>query len=101
MRLNVVLAEPRLTAYVHVVGIEGESLDVIHCGLLEFAGQEMFGESVWVKTATLNIFSAYMIRKLICFNFTVGIRFYKSDSSQQFMSYNSVFNTHGFKKSFK
>ena len=61
--------------YVHVVGIEGESLDVIHGGLSELAGREVFGESVWVKTATLNIFSAYVIRKLICFNFTVGIRF--------------------------
>ena len=66
MRLNVVLAEPRLTDYVHIVGIEGESPDVIHDGLSELAGQEMFGESVWVKTATLNIFSAYVIRKLIC-----------------------------------
>ena len=75
MRLNVVLAEPYLTVYVHVVGIEGESLDVIHNGLLELAAHEVFGESVWVKTATLNIFSAYVIRKLICFNFTVGIRF--------------------------
>ena len=56
MRLNVVLAEPRLTAYVHVVGIEGESLNVIHSGLSELAGQEMFGESVWVKTATLIYF---------------------------------------------
>ena len=69
------LAEPRLTNFVHVVGIKGESLDVIHGGLSELVGQEMFGESVWVKTATLNIFSAYVIRKLICFNFTVGIRF--------------------------
>ena len=75
MILNVVLAEPRLTAYIHVVGIEGESLDVIHSGLSELTGHEMFGESVWVKTATLNIFSAYVIRKLICFNFTIGIRF--------------------------
>ena len=75
MRLNVVLAEPWLTAYVHVVGIEGESLNMIHGGLSELAGHEMFGESVWVKTATLNIFSAYVIRKLICFNFTIGIRF--------------------------
>ena len=39
MRLNVVLAEPRLIVYVHVVGIEGESLDMIHDGLSEFAGQ--------------------------------------------------------------
>ena len=61
--------------YVHVVGIEGESSNVIHDGLSELAGQEMFGESVWVKTATLNIFFAYVIRNLICFNFTVGIRF--------------------------
>ena len=38
--------------YVHVVGIEGESLDVIHGGLSELAGQGMFGESVW-ETATL------------------------------------------------
>ena len=43
--------------YVHVVGIEGESMDVIHGGLSELAGQEMFGESVWVKTATLLCFS--------------------------------------------
>ena len=42
--------------YVHVVGIEGESLDVIHSGLTELAGQEMFGESVWVKNATLLCF---------------------------------------------
>ena len=65
MRLNVVLAEPRLTDFVHVVGIEGESLGVIHDGLSELAGQEMFGESVWVKTATLIYFSAYVIRKLM------------------------------------
>ena len=38
--------------YVHVVGIKVESLDVIHNGLSELAGQEMFGESVW-ETATL------------------------------------------------
>ena len=56
MRLNVVLAEPWLMDYVHVVGIEGESLDVIHGGLSELAGQEMVGESVWVKTATLLCF---------------------------------------------
>ena len=56
MRLNIVLTESRLTAYVHVVGIEGESLDVIHGGLSELAGHEMFGESVWVKTATLIYF---------------------------------------------
>ena len=31
--------------YVHVVGIEGESSDVIHNGLSELAGQEVFGES--------------------------------------------------------
>ena len=61
--------------YVNVVGIKSESPDVIHDGLSELAGHEMFGESVWVKTATLNIFSVYVIRKLICFNFTVGIRF--------------------------
>ena len=45
MRLNVVLAEPWLTAYIHVVGIEGESLDVIHGGLSELAGRKVFGES--------------------------------------------------------
>ena len=51
--------------YVHVVGVEGESLDMIHDGLSEFAGHEMFGESVWVKAATLIYFSAYVIRKLM------------------------------------
>ena len=56
MRLNVVLAEPWLTDYVHVVGIEGESLNVIHGGLSKLTGHEMFGESVWVKTATLLCF---------------------------------------------
>ena len=56
MRLNVVFAEPRLTDYVHVVGIEGESLDVIHDGLSGLAGHEMFGETVWVKTAMLLCF---------------------------------------------
>ena len=45
--------------YVHVVGIEGESMDVIHGGLSELAGQEMFGESIWVKTATLLCFPQY------------------------------------------
>ena len=75
MRYNIVLAKPQLTDYVHIVGIKGESPDVIHDGLSEFDGQEMFGESVWVKTAMLNIFSAYEIRKLLCFNFSVGIRF--------------------------
>ena len=75
MRYDVVFAEPRLTDYVHVVGIEGESLDVIHGELSELTRQEMFGELVWIKTATLNIFSALIIRKLICFNFTAGIRF--------------------------
>ena len=49
MRLNVVLTEPRLTNFVHVVGIEGESPDVIHDGLLELTKHEMFGESIWVK----------------------------------------------------
>ena len=39
MRLNVVLAEPRLTDFVHVVGIEGESLGVIHDGLSESVGK--------------------------------------------------------------
>ena len=48
---------------------------MIHDGLSELVGQEMFGESVWVKTATLIYFSAYVIRKLVCFNFTIGIRF--------------------------
>ena len=56
MRYDVVLIEPQLTDYVHVVGIEGESLDVIHGGLSELAGREVFGESVWVKTATLTYF---------------------------------------------
>ena len=42
MRLNVVLAKPRLTDYVHIVGIEGESLDVIHSGLLEHASIAWF-----------------------------------------------------------
>ena len=42
--------------YVYVVGIEDKSLDVIHDGLSELAGHEMFGESVWVKTATLLCF---------------------------------------------
>ena len=51
--------------YVHVVGIEGESSDMIHDGLSELAGHEMFGESAWVKTATLIYFSAYVIRKLM------------------------------------
>ena len=63
--MNIVLVEHWLTVYVHVVGIEGESRDVIHSRLSELAGQEMFGESVWVKTVTLNIFSAYVIRKLM------------------------------------
>ena len=45
--------------YVHVMGIEGESLDVIHNGLSELAAQEVFGESVWVKTATLLYFPQY------------------------------------------
>ena len=45
--------------YVHVVGIEGESLDVIHNGLSELAAREVFGESVWVKTATLLCFPQY------------------------------------------
>ena len=45
--------------YVHVVDIEGESLDVIHNGLSELAGQEMFGESVWVNIATLLCFPQY------------------------------------------
>ena len=44
--------------YVHVVGTEGESLDVIHNGLSELAVQEVFGESVWVKTANAVMFSA-------------------------------------------
>ena len=48
-----------LQIYIHVVGIKGESLDMILGGLSEFAGQEMFGESVWVKTATLLRFSQY------------------------------------------
>ena len=56
MRLNVVLAEPGLTDLCSVVGIEGESLDVIHNGLSELAPEEVFGESVWVKTATLLCF---------------------------------------------
>ena len=56
MGLNVVLAEPRLTDYVHVIGIEGESPDMIQDGLSGLAGQEMFGESVWVKTTTLIYF---------------------------------------------
>ena len=56
VRLNVVLGEPRLTDYVQVVGIEGELLDVIHGGLSELARQEMFGESIWVKTTTLIYF---------------------------------------------
>ena len=41
--------------YVHVVGTEGESLDVIHNGLSELAAQEVVGESVW-ETATLLCF---------------------------------------------
>ena len=45
--------------YVYVVGIEGELLDVIHGGLSELAGQEVFGEPVWVKTATLLCFPQY------------------------------------------
>ena len=44
--------------YVHVVGTEGESLYVIHGGLSELAGQEMFGELVW-ETATLLCFPQY------------------------------------------
>ena len=46
MRLNIILAKPWLTDYVHVVGIEGEPSNVIHDELLELAGQEVFGESV-------------------------------------------------------
>ena len=42
--------------YVHVVGIEGELLDVIYNGLSELAAQEVLGESVWVKTTTLLCF---------------------------------------------
>ena len=45
--------------YIHIVGIKGESPDVIHDGLSELAAQEVFGESVWVKTATLLYFSQY------------------------------------------
>ena len=45
--------------YVYVLGIEGESPDVIHDGLSELAGQEMFGESVWVKIATQLCFRKY------------------------------------------
>ena len=43
-----VLSKPRLIVNVHVVGIEGELLNVIHSGLSELSRQEMFGESVWV-----------------------------------------------------
>ena len=57
MRLNVVLAEPRLTDYVYVVDTEGESSDLIQGGLSELAGKEMFGRSIWVKIATLICFS--------------------------------------------
>ena len=56
MRLNVVLVKPGSQIYVHVVGIEGESPDVIHDRLSKLAGHDMFGESVWVKTATLLCF---------------------------------------------
>ena len=42
----VVLTEPRLIVTVHVVGIDGETLKVIHGGLSELAGQEMFRESI-------------------------------------------------------
>ena len=44
--------------YVHVIGIEVKSLDVIHKGLSELVGHEVFGESVWVKTAMLLCLSA-------------------------------------------
>ena len=53
MRWNIVLDEPHLTDYVDIVGIEVESLNVIHGGLSELAGQEMFGESVWETTTLL------------------------------------------------
>ena len=43
MRYDVILVEPKLTDYIYVVGIEGESLDVIHSGLSELAAHEMFG----------------------------------------------------------
>ena len=32
---------------------------MIHGGLSKLTGQEMFGESVWVKTATLLCFPQY------------------------------------------
>ena len=99
MRLNVVLAEPRLTDYVHVVGIEGESLDVIHGGLSERAGD------VWRvgmgKDRYANIFSAYIIKKLMFQFYYCWYSIYKCGSSQLIMSYNSAFNTHSFKKGFK
>ena len=58
MRQDVVLAKPRLTNYVHVVGIEGESLDVIHGGLSELAGRKVFGERVGMGDRYANMFSA-------------------------------------------
>ena len=45
--------------YVHVVGIKGESPDMIHNELSELARHEMFGESLWIKTATLLCFPQY------------------------------------------
>ena len=66
MRLNVVLAEPQLTNYIQVVDIEGESPDVIHGGLLELVGHEMFGGSVWViKNHYVKMFSTNVIRRLM------------------------------------
>ena len=42
-----VFAEPWLIVNVHVVGIEGKSLNVIHNKLSELGRREMFGKSIW------------------------------------------------------
>ena len=52
--------------YVHVVGIEGESPNVIHNGLSELAGLELFGERVGMgKDRYAVMFSTIILKKLM------------------------------------